>query len=213
MAKGMLDPTVYGFREGLLDTVRRDMKVIPVQREDGELVGRVVRGELPGCEARGTFRWESVSGAATVLGVRAATWRTGFGRLIAPTYDVRHWPDTVQDTEAPLPDPLDATLKDRWGENILYFAVAGEVDGRELLVRDDWDGSVEVLDRTADAATGRRGKQVVGRLHQGSLTHTRVTVDHGAGIERESALFGVMVLLPFARRVWERDSEIIGELF
>lgn len=213
MAKRMLDPAVYAFREGLLDTVRRDMKVIPVQREDGELIGRVTRGELPGCETRGTFRWESIGGAATVLGVRAGTWKSGIGRLIAPTYVVRHWPDTVQDTDAPLPDPLDATLKDRWGENILYFAVEGEVDGRELLARDDWDGSVEVVDRTTDAATGRRRKQVVGRLQQGSLTHTRVTVDHGAGIERESALFGVLVLLPFARRVWARDSAILGELF
>ena len=85
----MTRTSTYGFREGTLDTVRRSMRTVAVHRDDGEFVGRVVRGELAGCERTGTFRWESIGGAATTVGIRRATWRSAVGRQI------RRQPDSV----------------------------------------------------------------------------------------------------------------------
>ena len=125
----MTRTSTYGFREGTLDTVRRSMRTVAVHRDDGELVGRVVRRELAGCERTGTFRWESIGGAATTVGIRRATWRSAVGRLLRPTYAVTHRPEVTAPAEGEPPAPVHDELKEIWGENVLYFAVDGTVQG------------------------------------------------------------------------------------
>lgn len=206
----MTRTSTYGFREGTLDTVRRSMRTVAVHRDDGELVGRVVRGELAGCERTGTFRWESIGGAATTVGIRRATWRSAVGRLLRPTYAVTHRPDVTAPAEGEPPAPVHDELKEIWGENVLYFAVDGTVQGRRVVARADWDGSVEVREQGEDGGRPRR----VARFHSGGMfSLTRVEVDHeAAGTTRDGALFGVLMLLPFVARLHREESSLIEEL-
>ena len=80
----MAEVTTYSFQEGLLDTVLGAMRPIEVVDDRGTVAGRIVRGELDGCERSGTFRYEPAGGAPTEVGVRRMTARTVLGRLLRP---------------------------------------------------------------------------------------------------------------------------------
>lgn len=201
----------YTYREGTLDTVRRRMKTVAVEDGGGQLVGRVVRGEIPGCEGTGTFRWESPAGDATQVGVRKMTVRSVLGRLLRPTYTVTHTTGAAQ-AEAGVEV---GRLKDRIGENILYFAVEGTVDGHRVVAMADWDGTVTVDVRPEGAKKVRIGRFSAGGL----VTRTQVLVDEDALAElcdgadpRSTALFGLLILLPFLHRIYTEESSLIEDL-
>ena len=151
----MAEVTTYSFQEGLLDTVLGAMRPIEVVDDRGTVAGRIVRGELDGCERSGTFRYEPAGGAPTEVGVRRMTARTVLGRLLRPTYVVTHGEERWE-------------LKDLPGENILYFALAGEVAGLRLDAREDWDGSIEVVAREPGDRS-KRGARRVCRFNSGDL--------------------------------------------
>ncbi len=203
----MAEVTTYSFQEGLLDTVLGAMRPIEVVDDRGTVAGRIVRGELDGCERSGTFRYEPAGGAPTEVGVRRMTARTVLGRLLRPTYVVTHGEERWE-------------LKDLPGENILYFALAGEVAGLRLDAREDWDGSIEVVAREPGDRS-KRGARRVCRFNSGDLlVRTAVRVDEAllgrlcdAPDPRGTALFGVLVLLPFLHRVYRQESSLIDELF
>lgn len=201
----MIPTVTLSYQEGPLDTIVGKLRPVEVVDHLGGLAGRITRGEIEGCERTGTFRFEPVGGAATQLGVRRMTARTVLGRLLRPTYDVTHGDGRWE-------------LKDLPGENILYFAVDGEVAGRRLTVREDWDGSVEVVARDPGG-----GKREVSRFAPGDvLTRTTVRIDEAAlaaadeadGADpRGTALFGTLVLLPFLHRIYRQESSLVEELF
>lgn len=195
---------VYRFREGLLDTVTASIRPLDVSGPDGP-VGRIVRGELEGTERAGTFCWQPdaarLPGAAPVtLGIVSGTSRARGGgvrgmigrlarRVVAPEYLVvsgdERW-----------------TLRDKLGENVLYFAVSGEMAGQRLVARSDWDDSVEV---TLD---GER----VGRLRPATaFEQTEVEID--ASLDPTTPVFGVLLLLVFVHRIHSSESALVEELF
>lgn len=204
----MIPTVTLAFQEGPLDTIVGELRPIEVVDERGGLVGRITRGEIDGCERAGTFRFEPLGGAATQVGVRRMTARTVLGRLLRPTYDVTHGSERWE-------------FKDLPGENILYFAVDGEVAGRRLTVREDWDGSVEVVAREP----GGGARREIARFTPGDvLTRTAIRIDEaalsGTALERTdgadprgTALFGTLVLLPFLYRVYRQESGLVDELF
>lgn len=184
----MSRPTTLTYQEGPLDTIVGNLRPIEVLEEAHAAVGRISRGEIEGCERSGTFRFEPATGTPTQIGVRRMTARTILGRLLRPSYTVTHGAHRWD-------------LKELPGENLLYFAVDGVVAGRRLTAREDWDGSVEVVARNASGVD----KKEVARFSPGDmLTRTTVRV-HEAQFDapdpRETALFGVLVLLPFLYRM------------
>lgn len=179
----------YTFREGLLDTVTTSMRSVEVRSADGgDVIGNVVRGELEGCERAGTFRFEPRSDPSTSMGIRRGTGLEMVNRLLRPQYRMVH-------------GGRESTFKDRPGENLLYFAVRGTVDGRRIDARADWDSSIEI---TADSTE-------IGRFDPGELLmDTRVQV---TSAEPGSAVFGLLMVLPFIYRIYEQESELIESLF
>ena len=214
----------YTFQEGLGDTIFSGMRTVPVVDEGGALTGRVVRGQIEGCESARTFRWETPAGGATQIGVRKMTARSVLGRLLRPTYAVTHSGPQGEEgaggmgTE-PAEDEQAGVLKDRIGENILYFAVEGTVDGHRVVILEDWDGTVVMEVRTEGEGAKRR-KRRIGRFSSGGLlTRTQVQVDEDVLQElcpgqapTSTVLFGLMVLMPYIHRVHTEESGLIEEL-
>ena len=203
----------YTFQEGFGDTIRRTMPTIAVVDENGQLVGRVVRGEIEGCERARTFRWETPAGERTQIGVRKMTARSVVGRLLRPSYAVTHsGPDSEGGPES---DESAAVLKDRIGENILYFAVEGTVDSHRVVILEDWDGTVVV-----EVRPPRARKIRIGRFSSGGLlSRTRVQVDEDAVQElcpgqapADTVLFGLLILMPYIHRVYTEETGLIEEL-
>ena len=210
----------YTFQEGLGDTIVRGMRTVPVMDEGGALTGRVVRGQIEGCESARTFRWETPAGGATQIGVRKMTARSVLGRLLRPTYAVTH--SGPQDAEGaggvgtePAEDEQAGVLKDRIGENILYFAVEGTVDSHRVVILEDWDGTVVV-----EVRPPRARKIRIGRFSSGGLlSRTRVQVDEDAVQElcpgqapADTVLFGLLILMPYIHRVYTEETGLIEEL-
>ncbi|MCT2088150.1 hypothetical protein M3D92_02400 [Micrococcus terreus] len=203
----------YTFQEGFGDTIRRTMPTIAVVDENGQLVGRVVRGEIEGCERARTFRWETPAGERTQIGVRKMTARSVVGRLLRPSYAVTHsGPDSEGGPES---DESAGVLKDRIGENILYFAVEGTVDSHRVVILEDWDGTVVV-----EVRPPRARKIRIGRFSSGGLlSRTRVQVDEDAVQElcpgqapADTVLFGLLILMPYIHRVYTEETGLIEEL-
>ena len=203
----------YTFQEGFGDTIRRTMPTIAVVDENGQLVGRVVRGEIEGCERARTFRWETPAGERTQIGVRKMTARSVVGRLLRPSYAVTHsGPDSEGGPES---DESAGVLKDRIGENILYFAVEGTVHGHRVVILEDWDGTVVV-----EVRPPRARKIRIGRFSSGGLlSRTRVQVDEDAVQElcpgqapADTVLFGLLILMPYIHRVYTEETGLIEEL-
>ena len=203
----------YTFQEGFGDTIRRTMPTIAVVDENGQLVGRVVRGEIEGCERARTFRWETPAGERTQIGVRKMTARSVVGRLLRPSYAVTHsGPDREGGPES---DESAGVLKDRIGENILYFAVEGTVDSHRVVILEDWDGTVVV-----EVRPPRARKIRIGRFSSGGLlSRTRVQVDEDAVQElcpgqapADTVLFGLLILMPYIHRVYTEETGLIEEL-
>lgn len=203
----------YTFQEGFGDTIRRTMPTIAVVDENGQLVGRVVRGEIEGCERARTFRWETPAGERTQIGVRKMTARSVVGRLLRPSYAVTHsGPDSEGGPES---DESAGVLKDRIGENILYFAVEGTVDSHRVVILEDWDGTVVV-----EVRPPRARKIRIGRFSSGGLlSRTRVQVDEDAVQElcpgqapADTVLFGLLILMPYIHRVYKEEAGLIEEL-
>lgn len=206
----MTEIRTFTFREGVLDIVVSAMRPIEVRDDAGDVIGRIVRGQLEGCEKSGTFRFEPGEGAATTLGVRKVTARSILGRLLRPTYVVEH-------------EGQQWELKDLPGENIIYFAVAGDVDGHRLRIRQNWDDSVEVKTRRegagrGDGSGGGSGDVRLARFETGEiLARTTVEIDVSLlGAEsdpRGTALFGTLLLLPFLHRIYSEESGIVEDVF
>lgn len=203
----------YSFQEGFGDTIRRTMRTIAVVDEDGQLAGRVMRGEIEGCERARTFRWETLAGERTQIGVRTMTVRSVVGRLLRPSYAVTH--AGPESDGGPESDESAGVLKDRIGENILYFAVEGTVHGHRVVILEDWDGTVVVEVRLKGAK-----KRRIGRFSSGGLlTRTQVQVDEDAVQElcpgqapADTVLFGLLILMPYIHRVYTEETGLIEEL-
>ncbi|MFB2573348.1 hypothetical protein [Micrococcus sp. IITD107] len=203
----------YSFQEGFGDTIRRTMRTIAVVDEDGQLAGRVMRGEIEGCERARTFRWETPAGERTQIGVRTMTVRSVVGRLLRPSYAVTH--AGPESDGGPESDEPAGVLKDRIGENILYFAVEGTVHGHRVVSLEDWDGTVVVEVRPKGAK-----KRRIGRFSSGGLlTRTQVQVDEDAVQElcqgqapTSTVLFGLLILMPYIHRVYKEEAGLIEEL-
>ncbi len=178
----------YSYQEGVLDSLAESMRPVSVRASDGSTVGVITRGAIPGCEATGTFEFAPRTGQNTLMGVRKGTLRTALSRLLRPRYAIVH--DNRADEFVEL-----------LGENFLYFAVSGALQGRKIKAREDWDGSVEVTSQGVE----------IGRFHPGGLlAETRVEV---AKFMPGSAGFGLMVLLPFIHRIYKDESDALASLF
>lgn len=179
---------VYSFQEGIFDSVTTSMKPVNVLARDGSIVGTITRGKIPGCETTGTFQFTPETGHYTSIGVRKGTLRSAIFRLLRPSYDVIHDGKTDQFAE-------------RLGENFLYFAVRGELHGRQIDAREDWDGSVKVT---------AQGKEI-GRFRAGGfLADTRVEI---AAFKLGSPEFGLLVLLPLIHRIYKDETDALASLF
>ena len=105
--------------------------------------------------------------------------------------------------------PVYLWLKDDGGADI-----KGSVDVQ------DREGSIEVVAREPGDRS-KRGARRVCRFNSGDLlVRTAVRVDEAllgrlcdAPDPRGTALFGVLVLLPFLHRVYRQESSLIDELF
>ncbi len=179
---------VYSFHEGAFDSVTKSMEPVNVLASDGSIAGVITRGKIPGCEIAGTFQFTPETGPHTSIGVRRATMRSAFSRLFRPTYEVIH--DGVADI-----------FVDRLGENFLYFAVKGQLNGGAITAREDWDGSVVV--------TAQR--KALGRFQPGGvLARTRVEI---AEAVPGTAEFGLLILLPLIHSIYKDESDAVASLF
>lgn len=179
---------VYSFQEGVLDSVVKAMRPLDVRASDGSFIGAVTRGEIPGCEATGTFQFTPETGDPTSMGVRKGTLGSAISRVFRPSYEVIHGGKSGQ-------------FVDRLGENFLYFAVKGKLHGRQIDAREDWDGSVKVTAQGTEIGRFRTG---------GFLADTRVETGE---FKPGSAEFGLLVLLPLIHRIYKDESDVLASLF
>lgn len=179
----------YRLQEGLADNLTERLRPIEVRSDAGEVIGIVDRGSIPGAERAATFRFTPVDGEPTTLGVDVHGLKGKLSRLIRPRYLIAQGART-------------GALADKPGENLLYFALSGTVDGHALTAREDWDGAVHV---TVD------GTKIARIESRSVLEQTQVEID--VQTIPADILFGTIVLLVFMIRLYKDEAGLIEALF
>lgn len=103
-------------------------KSLPLKNEKDEEVGFISREDIPGYEKRHVFSYTSIDEQSKVIvGIK----KSGPSRLIMAKYGV-----ITKDQEY--------ELKDKLGNNLLYFCVTGVLDNKKILMEENWDRDIEI---------------------------------------------------------------------
>lgn len=160
-------------------------KRVPLVNEKEEEVGYITKDNVPGYEKNHVFTYTSLDEQVKVtVGIKKA----GISRLLMARYGIITGNDTFE-------------LKDKLGNNILYFCVTGEIDDQKVLFEENWDGNIEL----------KLNKEKVGLIKQKQY-ELIANFQFTEQIKENSLMFAVTVLMFFMWKIYKDESEIIEAL-
>src|SRR5699024_5016351 len=102
-------------------------KALAVENDEKVPVGYIKMTDMPACEKGHAFSFISSDETIIKMGIK----KRGIRNLLVATYLI----STNQ---------KDYTLRDKVGNNLLYFSVEGEIDEQGIKIEENWGGDVEV---------------------------------------------------------------------
>lgn len=123
----------------------------------------------------------------TSLGVRQATLKSFVRRLLGPEF-------------ALIREDQSWALKERIGENLIHFALSGEVAGTKVLAHGDGETVVKV-----------DGVQVGGFSTELGECEVSV-VDGSIAADPSSTHFALVILLPLMQKLYDHEASLAEEI-
>lgn len=159
-------------------------KVIPVINEEKESSGFVEKADIPECEKGHAFTFIANDGTTVAMGIKKRKIKD----FLTATYVIRTEKETY-------------TLKDKAGHSLLYFCVAGDIDGKPIQIEENWSGDIEVKVEQTHVATIK--------TDDFSLKTDVLVEKH---ISEQSLFFPITILLYFMYKVYKNESEFIEDI-
>lgn len=159
-------------------------KIIAVENEEKEIVGRIEKATISGCEKRHVFSFTDNNDNTVRMGIK----KRGIKNFLAATYVVKTENNTC-------------FLKDKPGNSLLYFCVEGDIGGRDIRIEENWSKEIEVKIDQIHIATIKTNYL--------TLNTTILTED---SVSESSIHFAVTVLMYFMYKVYKNESEFIESI-
>ncbi|OEH55976.1 hypothetical protein AQ616_00210 [Oceanobacillus sp. E9] len=159
-------------------------KAIHLVDENEEVVGEITGIRKEGYERNNVFDFKPVEGSSTIVGIKKRNWKN----VIQPSYGVIHGDQTY-------------TLKDKLGDNLLYFCVTGVIESEDIYIEEDWKEDIIF----------KVNKQKVAVIRPPKLTgKTIFKIDEQ--ILPDHRLFGVIILMVFMYQIYNKEAAFIMDL-
>lgn len=160
-------------------------KMLHLENEDKEQVGYIQKEKLPGYEKGNLFSYTSLVGQSKVLvGIR----KSGLKRFVMAEYGV-------------IVEEQTYTLKDKLGNNFLYFCVLGNLENHTIRIEENWDENVVI----------KVDKEKVAFIEVGKDFST-VRFQFDESISEQSVIFAVTILMYFMFNIYKRETKVVEEL-
>lgn len=157
-------------------------KRLSLKNEKNQEVGFIRREDISGYEKKHVFSYTSFDEQSKVIvGIK----KSGFTRLIMAKYGV-------------ITKEHEYELKDRLGNNILYFCVTGVLDNKEILIEENWERDIEIKVEKEIVAYIRKKKSDLLAFFQ-----------FEDQTEENSLLFSVTILMYFMIKIYNQETEFI----
>src|SRR5690625_3218120 len=92
-------------------------KAIVVENDQKKQIGYIEKAEMPGCEKGNTFSFIVKDEGVVTLGIQKRSIKD----IIVPTYKIKT-------------NFHEYKLRDKFGNNLLYFSVVGEIAGDKITI-------------------------------------------------------------------------------
>lgn len=159
-------------------------KHLILKNPEGEEVGFVSREAVEGYEKNHVFSYTSFDRQNKItLGIR----RSGFKRIVMAEYEV-HVNGNVYE------------LKDKIGNNFLYFCVTGRLEDQLVHFEENWEREVEVTIQGQNVASIRENKKDL-----------RAAFQFNDEVEERSVLFGSTILMYFMLKIYRKESGFLED--
>src|SRR5690625_1523546 len=100
---------------------------IQVENREKESVGTIGKADISGCEKRSVVSFTAHKGSEIKIGIK----KRNITNLLVATYIIKTEEKTY-------------FLKDKPGNSILFFCVAGNIDGQDIRIEENWSSKIEV---------------------------------------------------------------------
>lgn len=159
-------------------------KVLSLENEDNKTVGSIEKTDISGCEKGHSFSLTLNDGTTTMIGIK----KRGIKNFLTATYVIK-----TEDTTY--------MLKDKAGDNLLYFCILGEIDGKSIRIEENWQNEIEVK---------------IERLHIATIKKDEFSLKSFILIEDDfaesSTFFAITVLMYFMHKIYKNESSFIESL-
>ncbi|MCH1624452.1 hypothetical protein [Fredinandcohnia quinoae] len=159
-----------------------DKKLLLKNEKDQE-VGFIRREVISGYEEKHIFSYTSMDeNNKVIVGIK----KRGLTTFLTPRYGV-------------ITQEHEYELKDKIGNNILYFCVIGVLENKKILIEENWDGDIEI----------KVEKQVVAYIRKLKKSDLFAFFQFEDQIKENSLLFSVTILMYFMFKIYNKEAEII----
>ncbi|BAC14910.1 hypothetical protein [Oceanobacillus iheyensis HTE831] len=159
-------------------------KGIHLVDENEKIIGEVTGIRKEGYERKNVFNFKPVEGSSTIVGIKKRSWKN----VIQPSYGVIHAEHTY-------------TLKDKLGDNLLYFCVTGVIENDDIFIEENWKEDIIV----------KVNKQKVAVIRPAKFSGKSVfKIDEQ--ISPDHRLFGLIILMVFMYQIYNKEAAVIMDL-
>lgn len=156
-----------------------------LKNEKDKVIGSIRRETISGYEDKHVFSYTSNDEQSKVIvGIK----KIGLRRLIMAKYGV-------------ITKEKEYELKDKLGNNLLYFCVTGELENKKIVIEENWDHDIEIKVEKETVAYIRKKKSDLFAYFQ-----------FGDQIKENSLLFSITILMFFMLKIYNRETEFIQDI-
>jgi len=170
----------YQFKDVLF---MRKKSIITVEDEQQSPVGSIKLTKLSGCEQRHSFSFTIGENEVVKMGIK----KRGITNLLVATYIL-------------YINGKKYILKDKVGNNLLYFCVDGQIEEENIRVEENWRGDMEVK------VDGRQVAIVKGDKWSGE-TKVHINADDDSPL-----LLAITILMYFMYKIYNDEADFIENL-
>src|SRR5690625_505262 len=171
----------YQFNDVLYMKKKND---IQVENKEKESVGTIEKAVISGCEKRSAVSFTSCKGSEIKIGIKKRNLKS----LLVATYVIETETKTYY-------------LKDKPGNNLLYFCVVGNIDEQDIRIEENWNSEIEVKIDQIHIAT----------IKANEFTF-KTTIFMEDNIYESSLFFAISILMYFMYKIYKNESDFIENI-
>lgn len=160
-------------------------RALTVDNEEKETVGIIEKEDIAGCEKGHVFSFTANDGAKIVMGIK----KRGIKDFLVAKYVVKMAEETYM-------------LKDKVGNNLLYFCVEGNIEGENIRVEENWSREIEV----------KVSKTHIATIKPSNDLSFKTIILIGTHIHEKSIYFAISVLMYFMYKIYKNESDFIENI-